>query len=319
MRYRELGTLSVSEVGLGSWLTIGRDRQQRVDALVRAALDLGVNLFDTADSYDGAQEALGGALRGVPRDDYVISTKVYYPYPGGSGGLSRDHILSSARRSLRQLGVDHLDLLSAHRFDDSVPLPETIGAFAELVAAGAIRHYGVSEWTAAQISEACRVAEEIGAPRPVSNQPQYNVVWRVPEGEVVPTCQRFGLGLVAFWPLAQGILTGKYRPGRPAPAQSRGATDLGRQTMSALMHDAVLDRVELLGRLAARRGLTTAQLAIAWVLNRPGVRAAVVGASGPEQLTENVGGSGVRLDGTTMALVDKVLTGLVHTDVTATG
>ncbi|MFI7212882.1 aldo/keto reductase [Micromonospora maritima] len=319
MRYRPLGTLSVSEVALGSWLTTTRDRQGSVDTLVRTALDLGINLFDTADSYEDAQEALGVALRATPRDDYLISTKVFYPYPGGVGGLSREHIRASVRRSLRQLGVEHLDLLSAHRFDDTVPLHETIDAFAELVDEGTVRHYGVSEWTAAQITEACRVAEEIGAPPPVANQPQYNVVWRVPEGEVVPACQRLGLGLVAFWPLAQGILTDKYRPGRPPPERSRGATDLGRETMGALMHDVVLDRVELFGRLAARRGLTAAQLAIAWVLDRPGVTATVVGASRPEQLRENVGGVGVRLDASTMARIDKIFTGLVHDDVTATG
>ncbi|MFG2012770.1 aldo/keto reductase [Micromonospora sp. NPDC048868] len=319
MRYRRLGSLSVSEVGLGTWLNASSDRQAEVDAVVATALEQGVNLFDTADSYGEAQECLSAALRGVDRDTYVISTKVYFPYSGTSGGLSRKHVLASVRRSLSQLGVDHIDLLTAHRFDPAVPLAETIGVFAELVRAGTIRHYGVSEWTAPQIEQACRLADELGVPRPVSNQPQYNVVWRVPEGEVLPACQRNGLGVVAFWPLAQGILTNKYRPGRPPPTGTRAAGEVGQQTMSALLLDEVLDRVELFARLAARRDLTPAQLAIAWVLNRPGVTAAVVGATRPEQLRDNAAASGVRLDPATLELIDKLFAGLVHDDVTATG
>jgi aryl-alcohol dehydrogenase-like predicted oxidoreductase len=310
MRYRTAGPLRVSEVGLGTWLNVGLADQPGADRLVRTALDLGITLFDTADSYGDAQRALGRALRGVPREEYVISTKVYFTGDGG-GSLSREHLLASAGTSLAELGTGHLDLLSAHRFDERTPLPQTIAAFGELVAAGTIRHYGVSEWTADQLERACRLAAELGVPAPVADQVQYNVLWRTPQARITAACQRFGLGLVAFGGLAQGILTGKYRPGAAPPAGTRWASDLGQLTMQGLMHDAVLARVELFARVAARRGLTASQLALAWILDRPAVSAVLVGASSAGQLAENAAASGVALDEAARTLIDNVFVGCV--------
>jgi aryl-alcohol dehydrogenase-like predicted oxidoreductase len=322
IRYRRLGSseLVVSEIGFGTWQSVSRQDQRRATDLVRTALDLGMNLIDTADSYGDAQQALRVALDGVERDRYLISTKVFFDRAGsGAGSLSRERVLASATASLRELGVEELDLLSAHRFDPGTPVAETVAAFGELIAAGTIRCYGLSEWTAAQITEACQVADELSVPRPVANQPQYNALWRVPEGLVMPACRRLGLGSVVFWPLAQGILTGKYLSSADRPDGSRAATDLGRSSMSQLMLDPVLDRVQLFARVAARLSITPAQLAIAWTLHNPQVNSALIGASRATQLIENVAAVEVRLSDKTLALIDKVLAGCVIDDVGATG
>jgi len=322
IRHRKLGSseLWVSEIGFGTWQSVTRQDQRGATALVRAALDLGINVIDTADSYGDAQQALRVALHGVERDRYLISTKVFFdPTGNGTGSLSRERVLASATASLRELGVQELDLLSAHRFDSSTPVAETVATFGELIAAGTVRYYGVSEWTAAQIAEACRVADDLSVPRPVANQPQYNALWRVPEALVMPACQRLGLGSIVFWPLAQGILTGKYVRGAHRPDGSRAATDLGRRSMSHLMLDPVLDRIQLFAVIAARRGMTPAQLAIAWTLQNPRVSSALVGASQVSQLVENVAAVEVRVSDKTLALIDKVLTGCVIDDVDATG
>ena len=321
MRYRRLGgELRISEIGLGTWRNVCVSDQPTAEKLVRTALELGINFFDTADSYLGAHAALGRALRGVPRDAYVISSKVYF---AGShereGSLSRRHIVASVDAGLTQLRTDHIDLLSAHRFDARERLPDVIRTFADLVAAGKIRAYGVSEWTAGQIDAACRIARDMSVPLPVSDQPQYNVLWRVPEGLVIPTCRRWEMGVLAFLPLAQGVLTGKYRPGTPPGPNTRAATEFGRRTMTAVMHDAVLDRVRLFEAVARRRHLTAAQLALAWLLNRNGVTSAIVGASSTAQLAENVAASGVVLDPGTVELIDRVFVGCIHDDVAATG
>jgi aryl-alcohol dehydrogenase-like predicted oxidoreductase len=322
MRYRQLGSsdLTISEIGLGTWRSVSRGDQPLASRLLLAALDLGITLIDTADSYGDAQEAIGHALRGVRRDAYVISTKVYYRAGGETAGsLAREHIVTSTEQSLRALAVEEIDLLSAHRFDPGTPLEETVGAFAGLIAAGKIRHYGVSEWAAPQIEAACAAADRLGVPRPVANQPQYSVLWRVPEGLVMPACRRLGLGVTAFWPLAQGVLTGKYRAGSGVPAGSRADAADGRAGMAHLLADPLLARVGLFARLARLRGLTATQLALAWVLRSEVVASALVGASSPRQLTENAGGSGVTLDAATLGLIDQVLAGCVHDDPAGTG
>ncbi len=219
----------------------------------------------------------------------------------GAGSLSRERVLATATGSLRELGVQELDLLSAHRFDPGTPVAETVAAFEQLIAAGTVRCYGVSEWTAAQITEACRVADELSVPRPVANQPQYNALWRVPEGLVIPACRKLGVGSVVFWPLAQGILTGKYLSSADRPDGSRAATGFGRSSMSQLMLDPVLDRVQLFARLTSRLSITPAQLAIAWSLRNPQVTSALIGASRVSQLVENVAAVEVRLSDKTLA------------------
>lgn len=321
MRYRTLGSsdLVISEIGLGTWRHVSVTDQRAADELVHTAHDLGITLFDTAGSYGDAEEALGHALRGIPPESYVLSTKVYYRRDGGISGLSREHIVSSTDSSLGRLRTERIDLLSAHRFDPDVPLVETVSAFGELVAAGKIGHYGFSEWTAEQITDACAIARELGVPQPVANQPQYSVLWRVPEGRVLPVCQELGIGTVAFWPLAQGVLTGKYRPRTPPAVNTRAGSEFGRATMSHLMVDPLLERVELFARLAGRYRMTAAQLAVAWVLNRRGVSAALVGASAPEQLRDCAAASGVRLAGPALELIDKIFAGCVYDDVEATG
>lgn len=316
MLYRTLGSDGplVSEVGLGTWQHVTRADQRSADRLVRTAHELGITLFDTAPSYADAEEALGRALRGVPRDSYVLSTKVFYGRDGGVEGLSRRAVAAGAEASLRRLGTDRIDLFSAHRFDPDTPLEETMRAFGELVAAGKVRGYGFSEWTAEQIGRACAIARALGMPPPVAEQPQYSVLWRVPEQRVRPLCARMGIGLIAFWPLGQGVLTGKYRPGARPDAGTRAGGVLGAATMAHLMVDPLLERVELFARLARRLGLTAAQLALAWVLSRPGVSCALVGASRPEQLAENAAASGTRLSPRTLELIDTIFTGCTKHD-----
>jgi aryl-alcohol dehydrogenase-like predicted oxidoreductase len=313
VRHRFVGAsaLRVSEVGLGTWLHVNSADQATADRLVRTALDLGITLFDTADSYVGAQAGLGHALRGVRRDEFVLSSKVYFATNTGSG-LTAQHIRASVDASLTELGTDHLDLLTAHRFDDRVPLEETLSAFGGLITAGKIRHYGVSEWTGEQIERAGELAAQLSVPAPTANQPQYNILWRSPEASATAACQRAGLGLLAFFPLAQGVLTGKYRPYMAPPPGTRAATQLGQATMAGVLHDEVLKRVELFATVAKRRGLTPAQLALAWVLDRPAVSSVLVGASSPDQLIDNAGASGVELDAKTRALIDKVFAGCIY-------
>lgn len=321
MRHRTLGAGGpvVSEVGLGTWRPLLRDGRHGAARVVGAARDLGITFFDTAGSYGDAEEVLGTALRGAPRESYVLSTKVYYEPGGAVAGLSRAAVRAGVERSLKALRTERIDLLSAHRFDDRTPLAETVAAFGELLAEGKIAHYGFSEWTAQQITAACAAAAELGIRPPIASQPQYSVLWRVPEKAVVPLCQDLGIGTVAFWPLAQGLLTGKYAPGQPPPESSRAADPTGKLLMDHLMAEPILERVQLFARLARRRGMTPAQLAVAWVLNRPGVTSALVGASTPEQLVETASAAGVLLSEPTLELIDKVFAGCVYDDVAGTG
>jgi len=322
MEYRHLGKsgLKVSEIAYGNWITHGSQIEEEAAlACVHAALDEGISTFDTADVYAGgrAEEVLGRALRGVRRESVEICTKVYWALGDGpnDSGLSRKHITESLHNSLRRLGTDYVDLYQAHRYDHETPLQETLRAFDDLIRAGKVLYVGVSEWRAEEIAAALRIAAEMGLDRIVSNQPQYNMLWRVIEPEVVPLCEREGLGQIVFSPIAQGILTGKYRPGAAPPAGSR-ATDekSGARFISRWLNDPVLTAVSGLPALAAEAGLTPAQLAVAWVLHNPTVSAAIVGATRPEQVKDNVGAAGVELDADLLRKIDDLLADVITRD-----
>ncbi|AEV83743.1 aldo/keto reductase [Actinoplanes sp. SE50] len=321
MEHRRLGTsgLFVSEVIFGNWLTHGETVDEAAaTACVRAALDAGIDTFDTADVYaQGAAETLlGRALRGLPRESVTIASKVCLPVGDGANdrGLSRKHIIQSCHDSLRRLGTDHLDLYQAHRFDPGTPLDETFEAFDTLIGQGKIGYVGVSEWTAEQLRQGIAASAGLRA-RIVANQPQYNMLWRVIESEVVPVCAAAGIGQVVFQPLAQGVLTGKYRPGEPVPPGSRAAAG-GRapRFINRVLGDRLLERVQALRPVAAEAGLSMAQLAVAWTLHRPTVTAAIIGASRPEQVTENAAASGVPLGDDLLKRIDEALDELVDRD-----
>jgi len=322
MKYRYLGNsgLKVTEITYGNWLTHGSQVENDVATqCVHAALDAGITSFDTADVYanTAAETVLGEALKGQRRESLEIFTKVYWPVgPKGANdaGLSRKHIMEGINGSLTRLQTDYVDLYQAHRFDYETPLEETMLAFADVVRQGKALYIGVSEWTAEQIRDAAALARELHVPL-VSNQPQYSMLWRVIEDKVVPTSEELGLSQIVWSPVAQGVLTGKYRPGEEPPAGSR-ATDSkgGAQMISRLMRDEVLTRVQGLRPIADELGLTMAQLAVAWVLQNPNVAAALVGASRPEQVSENVKASGVEIPAELMTRIDDVLGDTVERD-----
>ncbi|HEY2641870.1 MAG TPA: aldo/keto reductase family protein [Streptosporangiaceae bacterium] len=321
MDYRHLGRsgLIVSEIAYGNWITHGSQVEEDAAlACVAAALDEGITTFDTADVYAGtrAEAVLGKALHGVKRESVEIFTKVYWPTGRGPNerGLSRKHIIESANASLRRLQTDHIDLYQAHRYDHETPLEETMRAFDDLVRQGKALYIGVSEWRAEEIAAALKIAADLGLDRIVSNQPQYNMIWRVIEGEIVPLCEQEGIGQIVWSPIAQGVLTGKYLPGAAPPAGSRATDEHGSGFISRLMNEDILARVQLLKPVAAYVGLTLAQLAVAWTLQNPNVSAAIVGATKPEQVRENVKASGVRLDAAVLKQIDEILGNLVVTD-----
>src|SRR5262245_20092818 len=304
MNFRYLGNsgLKISEITYGNWLTHGSQVENDVATqCVRAALDAGITTFDTADVYANtkAEQVLGDALAGERRESLEIFTKVYWPTgPGGPNdtGLSRKHVMESINGSLQRLGTDYVDLYQAHRHDTETPLEETMQAFADIVRQGKALYIGVSEWTADQIRAGAALAKELGF-QLISSQPQYSMLWRVIEGEVVPTCEELGISQIVWSPIAQGVLTGKYVPGQQPPAGSRAADEKGGADMiSRFMNDDVLTRVQGLKPIADQAGLTMAQLAVAWVLQNPNVAAALVGASRPEQVHENVKAAGVVLE-----------------------
>ncbi|SNQ51209.1 putative oxidoreductase, aryl-alcohol dehydrogenase like protein [Frankia canadensis] len=320
MKHRRLGRsgLAVSEISYGNWITHGDQIEaEAATACVRAALDEGITTFDTADVYAGtrAESVLGDALAGVRRESYELFTKVFWPTGPGENdkGLGRKHIIESAHASLRRLRTDHLDLYQAHRYDPSVPLEETLRAFDDLVRAGKVLYVGVSEWTAEQITDAVRIAGDLGFDRIISNQPQYSMLWRTIEAEVVPACEQAGISQIVWSPIAQGVLTGKYQPGQPPPQGSRATGGAGAGFISRLMRDEVLTAVQELRPIAADAGLSMAQLAVAWVLQNPNVSSAIIGASRPEQVRENVAASGVTLDPAVLKRIDDVLAGVVTT------
>jgi len=310
--------MKVSEISYGNWITHGSQvDDDTAIACVHEALDLGITTFDTADVYAGtrAESVLGRALAGQRREGVEIFTKVYWPTGPGPNdrGLSRKHIMESINGSLRRLQTDYVDLYQAHRYDFATPLEEAMEAFADIVRAGKALYIGVSEWTAEQIRAGHALARELRIPF-VSNQPQYSMLWRVIEAEVIPTCAELGIGQVVFSPIAQGVLTGKYLPGQPPPAGSRATDEDGSGFIKRLLTDDVLTRVQQLRPLADQAGLTMAQLAIAWVLQNPNVSSAIVGASRPEQLRDNVKASGVKLDADLMKAIDEILEPVVERD-----
>ncbi|MEY2722798.1 MAG: hypothetical protein RLZZ208_914 [Actinomycetota bacterium] len=312
----------VSEITYGNWITHGSQvEQEAAIKCVRAALDNGITTFDTADVYAGtrAETVLGKALKGVRRESYELLTKVYWPTGPGKNdrGLSRKHIMESVHASLSRLKTDHIDLYQMHRFDFETPLEESLSAFDDLIRQGKVNYIGFSEWTAAQISDALKIQDSQGYTRFVSSQPQYSMLWRVIESEVVPLSTREGIGQIVWSPIAQGALTGKYLPGKKPPKGSR-ATDKkgGANMISRWMRDEVLTAVQNLKPIADGNGLTLAQLAVAWVLQNPNVSSAIIGATKPSQIKENIKASGVKLDSATMSAIDKVLGALPEKDPT---
>jgi aryl-alcohol dehydrogenase-like predicted oxidoreductase len=322
MKHRYLGNsgLKISEIAYGNWITHGSQvENDAAKACVKAALDVGITTFDTADVYanTAAETVLGEALAGQRRESLEIFTKVYWPTgPGGPNdtGLSRKHIMESINGSLTRLGTDYVDLYQAHRFDTETPLTETMQAFADVVRQGKALYIGVSEWTADQIRAGHALATDLGF-QLISSQPQYSMLWRVIEGEVIPTSRELGISQIVWSPIAQGVLTGKYAPGQPLPAGSRATDEKGgAKFIERFMHDDVLAAVQGLTPVAEKLGISMAQLAIAWVLANDNVAAAIIGASRPEQVHENAAASGIEIPADVMALIDDVLGDVVERD-----
>jgi len=309
MRMRKLGSsdIEVSEISLGSWLTYsGGVEREQATACVQAAFDQGINFIDTANVYGkGASETLlGEVLSGRERSSYVLATKVYFPMSDTDSGLSAAQIHKQIDASLRRLQTDYVDLYQCHRYDSGTPLAETMGALAEVVEAGKARHIGFSEWPAERIDESLGMG---GAPRWVSSQPQYSMIWRRPEAEVIPLCAREEISQIVWSPLAQGVLTGKYLPGHAPPPDSRAASESMSNFIGDLVTPAVLEAVQRLVPVAEQAGLTMAQMALAWVLREPNVASAIVGASRPEQVAANASASGIVLSGDTLDAIDVAL------------
>jgi len=309
MLYRQLGSsdLQVSEISLGSWMTYGGgvDRE-RSEACVKAAFDVGINFIDTANVYSGgrAEEFLGEVLADRSRESYVLATKLFFPMSEADRGLSRQQVLKQIDASLARLRTDHVDLYQCHRYDWDTPLEETMEALTEVVRAGKARYLGLSEWPAEKIAEALNLP---GVEKFVSSQPQYSMIWRGPERDVIPLCAANGISQIVWSPLAQGVLTGKYKPGRPPPADSRASSDQMNYFMDASDDDVLLERVQLLRPVAEGLNLSLAQLALAWVLREPNVASAIIGASRPEQVVDNAAASGVVLDAATLKQIDEIL------------
>ena len=326
VNYRYLGNsgLKISEITYGNWLTHGSQvENDAATACVRAALDAGISTFDTADVYANtkAEQVLGDALKGERRESLEIFTKVYWPTgPGGPNdtGLSRKHIMESINGSLTRLGTDYVDLYQAHRFDTETPLEETMQAFADIVRQGKALYIGVSEWTADQIRAGHALSKELGF-QLISSQPQYSMLWRVIEDEVVPTSAELGISQIVWSPVAQGVLTGKYAPGAELPAGSRATDEKGGANMiKRFLDDDVLRRVQELKPVADELDLSLAQLAVAWVLQNKNVAAALIGASRPEQVAENVKASGVVIPDELLTKIDTILGDLVERDASKT-
>lgn len=320
MNHRHLGQsgLVVSEISYGNWITHGSQvEKDTAIACVRAALEEGITTFDTADIYakTKAEEVLGEALANERRQGLEIFTKVFWPTGPGMNdrGLSRKHILESINGSLRRLRTDYVDLYQAHRYDFETPLEETMLAFADLVRQGKALYIGVSEWTDEQIEFAGALARDLKIPL-VSNQPQYSMLWRGIEAEVIPACEKLGMGQIVWSPMAQGVLSGKYVPGQAPPPGSRATHVVGSEFIARFMSDEVLTRVQQLKPIAQEAGLTMAQLAIAWVLQNRNVSSAIVGATRPEQIRDNVKASGVALDAAIMKRIDEVLGPVIERD-----
>ncbi len=309
MKYRKLGSsgIDVSEISLGSWLTYsGGVGHEQAEACVKAAFEEGINFIDTANVYGrGASESLlGEVLSGYDRSSYVLATKVYFQMSDTDRGLSAAQIHKQIDASLERLRTDYVDLYQCHRYDEDTPLQETMQALTEVVEAGKARHIGFSEWPVEKIEESLALPD---VARWVSSQPQYSMLWRAPEAEVIPLCEREGISQIVWSPLGQGVLTGKYRPGEQPPADSRAASDSMSDFIGQLMQDPVLEAVQRLRPVAEEAGLTMPQLALAWVLRQRNLASAIVGASRPEQVRANASASDITLDASTLAAVDEAL------------
>jgi len=307
--FRRLGSseFEISEISLGSWLTYsGGVAREQAEACVRAAFDVGINFIDTANVYGrGAAESfLGDVLEGYERSSYVLATKVYFPMSDTDRGLSAAQIHKQIDASLERLRTDHVDLYQCHRYDERTPLEETMGALAEVVQAGKARHIGFSEWPVEQVEASLAIND---TPRWVSSQPQYSMLWRAPEAELIPLCTREQISQIVWSPLAQGVLTGKYRPGAAPPADSRAASESMSGFIDRLIAPQVLEAVQRLRTVAEQAGLTMPQLALAWVLRQPNVASAIVGASRPEQVRANASAHGIVLSDDTLAAIDSAL------------
>jgi 1-deoxyxylulose-5-phosphate synthase len=312
MRYRQLGSsdLQVSEISLGSWLTYGGGvGDDAARACVEAAFEAGINFIDTANVYalGAAESFLGDVLKDRPRDSYVLATKVYFPMDDDNRGLSRAQIEKQIDDSLKRLQTEYVDLYQCHRYDVETPLEETMEALNEVVRSGKARYIGFSEWTPDQIRHSLELSDTNGWARFVSSQPQYSMLWREPEREVIPLSAENGISQIVWSPLAQGALTGKYKPGAPPPEGSRATSERMGRLIGDFMHDDVLETVQRLVPIADRLGLSMAQLALAWVLRQPNVASAIVGASRPEQVHQNASASGIELDDQTLTEIDAVL------------
>jgi len=311
VEYRRLGDsdLQVSEICLGTWTTFGGSLDDGAAiALVDAALETGVNFFDTANVYSQgrSEEVLGRAFAGRPRDTFVVATKVFGEMPDGDRGLSREQVLKQIDGSLARLQLDHVDLYQCHSWDDDVPVEETLGALTEVVDAGKARFVGVSNWSGDQIRGAVDLARERGFAKIVSSQPEYSLLHREPEEDVIPASRESGVSQIVYSPLAQGVLSGKYRPGESYAEDTRAAVR-GDGFMSRFLANDVLEGVQRLGPIADGLGITTAQLALAWILREPNVASAIVGSSRPEQLRDNAAASGIELDDETLRAIDDAL------------
>ncbi len=314
MEYRHLGSagVRVSAISLGSWLTYGGSVEDNAAvACIHKAYDLGINFFDTANAYrrGEAETVVGRALKDFPRDSYVLATKVFFPMGEGPNdhGLSRKHIMEQCEASLKRLGVDYVDLYQCHRYDPETPLEETLRALDDLVSQGKILYAGVSEWSATQIGDAVAIADKRNLHRLASNQPVYNMFQRYIERDVIPLCEREGIGQVVFSPLAQGVLTGKYKPGQQPEAGTRAADPESNMFMQQVMKDEVLERVQQLQSLAQEAGYSLAAMAIAWTLRQPNVSSAIIGASRPQQVEENAKAADLKLTDDVLTRVDEIL------------
>lgn len=321
MQYRFLGNsgFKVSELIYGNWLTHATQiENEAAISTVRAALEGGITTFDTADVYanQAAEVVLGDALKGERREGLEILTKVYWPVAErkpNDTGLSRKHIMESINGSLRRLQTDYVDLYQAHRYDVETPLEETMQAFADIVRQGKALYIGVSEWNAEQIRAGHKLAKELGF-QFISSQPQYSMLWKVIEAEVIPTCEELGISQIVWSPMAQGVLTGKYLPGQPVPENSRAANEKVNSFIQRLLTDEVLTKVQELKPIADEMGLTMAQFSLAWVLQNKNVAAAIVGATSPEQITSNLGAVGVSIPSEVMAKVESIFASIAVTD-----
>lgn len=325
MHYRKLGNtgFKVSAISYGNWLTHGSQVEaDQAIKTVHAAYENGITTFDTADVYAGtkAEVVLAEAIKGFRREGIELFTKVYWPIGEGVNdrGLSRKHVMEAIDGSLKRLKVDYVDLYQAHRFDYETPLEETMRAFEDIVRSGKALYIGVSEWTAAQIQAAVDIAKQMNFDKIVSNQPQYSMLWRVIEGEVIPTSEKNGISQIVWSPMAQGVLTGKYLPGQDAPVGSRATDPSGARMIERWMRDDVLTAVQNLKPIASDLGITMGQLAIAWVLQNQNVASAIVGASRPEQIIDNIKAADIVLEADVMKKIDDVVSAVVERDVNKT-